>query len=289
MGLGFKYHVATIMAIFFALAVGILIGDVFGTSPQVAAQQAHALQGLQKTIAAEQVTAMHSLETYHKFSEWALPLVLHGRLSGVRAAILQVGDYPDATGLAQEALQKAGATVASTTIVDPSFARPDDLLQSDLSTARASDPTLPSNRAGLAAAVAGALAHGDAQANTIASLQQAGFLHPQDDSEYQAPVKLVILVAGRRVEQRDRVTNVDAPLITAMQADGLTVIGCEPSGAVISDVPAYRDLGLRLATVDDIDTVYGQCALVFARDADPDDYGTTESARALLPPVESKQ
>ena len=50
MGLGFKYHVVTIAAIFFALTIGLVVGSLFG-SPRVPQTTMIAIEALKKSQA----------------------------------------------------------------------------------------------------------------------------------------------------------------------------------------------------------------------------------------------
>ncbi|HZP83026.1 MAG TPA: copper transporter, partial [Chthonomonadaceae bacterium] len=103
-------------------------------------------------------------------------------------------------------------------------------------------------------------------------------------NDYQTPAQYVVVVAGSRTEGSLRISNVDQPLIAALQKQGLTVVACEPQEALVSDIGAYRSLNIDVATVDNVDTDIGHCTLVFALRGEKDDYGTKETAKRLLPP-----
>jgi hypothetical protein len=263
LGPGFKYHLVTVSAIFFALTVGLVVGSLFA-SPGIVNQQRRAIDTVQKTLNQDNSTLRQRIQRWEEFGDRVAPLVLHGRLDGRSVTIIQTGDYADAAAAAREAMQLAGAQVVSTITVGRTFDRPDAVLQPALAQYRAADARVPADRATLVDTIATALAHGDTLAGTMAAIEQSGLIHSDAGSDYARAAQVAVIVAGSRTKDSMRTAWVDQPLVAALQAKGLTVAMCTPQEAVVSDVEEYRKLNIDVTTVDNIDNDIGRCDLVFA-------------------------
>src|SRR5262249_14162001 len=139
-------------------------------------------------------------------------------------------------------------------------------------------------------ALANILARGDSRTDPfLPALERADFVRAESGSDYSLPARYCVLVAGRRSEVSNRPTNVDQPLIQALQSAGVTLVACEPQDSAVSDIAAYRALNLDLTTVDNVDSEIGRAALVFALLGDKDSYGVKQTANQLLPSLMAKQ
>ncbi|HZT44270.1 MAG TPA: copper transporter [Chthonomonadaceae bacterium] len=283
MGPGFKYHVATISAIFFALSIGLVVGSLY-MSPGVASRQTNAIERLKKTLVEQNTTLNQQLSRDEQFIRDITPMFLKDKLAGEPIAIVQTGDYPDATSEARQALDLAGAHILSVTTIHR--ARPDEVLNAQLSELHAQDPRFPTNRQGLVNAVAGVLAHGDAPGNPLMpALEEKDFLAKSPDSDYTTGARYVVIVAGSSDAASNlHVADVDQPLITALQNRGVTVIACEEQNVQVPDIPTYNALNLNLKIVDDVESDIGHCTLVMAlREAREETGGKPASADLSLP------
>ena len=297
MGPGFKYHVVTIAAVFFALTIGLVVGSLY-VSPQVADGQKRAIVSLRDTINKDVAEQRADIERYQKFVAQAAPLLMHDRLAGETVAIVQTGDYPEAVAKVREALLQAKARVTCITHIDEAFNRSDERLKAHLASLHEEQgPTgdaetkLPADRTELAAAFADILTRrGTAPPDALLTvLENEKYLHLEPDANFERPVHYVVMVAGSRSASSTRPANVDQPLVEALQKAGIKVVACEPQNAEISDVAAYRTLNISAATVDNIDSEIGQCALILALRGNRDDYGVKETAHHLLPSLPDRQ
>jgi intracellular sulfur oxidation DsrE/DsrF family protein len=279
---GFKYHVVTLAAVFFALTIGLVVGSLF-VSPHVESQLTNEIQQQRTTLMQQNDSLRQKLDLQDRFLKDVVPAFLSGKLSGMPIAILQTGDFADVTDQVRTVLQSADARVLSVTTIEHSFGRPDELLKPTLTTLQSNDNRFPADRSGLARSIANILTHGDSPTDGfMAALERAGFVQTNDDNDYQTPARYVVIVAGSRTEDSLRPANEDQPLIEALQAQGVTVVACEPEDCT-SDIGTYRTLNIDVATVDNVDTDIGHCALVYALRGDKDDYGTKQTAKHLVP------
>ncbi len=282
MGPGFKYHVVTVSAIFFALTIGLVAGIFL--SPKIATRQENAIRDLQATVKNEVIEKNAALDQYRECLAKISPVVLQDRLKDMDIALIQTGDYPDAMSRAKDALIMAGAKIVSQTVIEPSWNQPDELLVARLAAAHSTNPKFPMNRSELANRVGELLAKGDDPIDPLLPvLEQEKFLRLNRDDDRTASVKYAVIAIGSRTQAGGRIPLADQPLILALQKQGVKVIACELLEAESSDIPSYRDLKLEVSTVDNVNKDIGQLALIFALTGDTDDYGVKQTAKRLLP------
>lgn len=271
MGPGFKYHVVTIAAIFFALTVGLVVGSLY-VSPQVADQQKRAIINLRDTINKNVADQRDEIERYQKFVATASPFLIQNRLKGEPVAIIQTGDYPDAVERVRAALTQANARLVSVAHLDEAFNRSDDRLQAQLANLKQDgamavegEAALPKNRDELTTALAAILTRQVQPPDSLLPLLEDGnYLHLEPDAKFTQAPRYVIIVAGSRSADSTRPANVDAPLIAALQKTGVRVIACEPQNAAAVDSAAYQTLGVNVAFIENVDSDIGPAALIMA-------------------------
>lgn len=288
LGFGFKYHVVTVAAIFFALTVGLVVGSLL-LSPKVADQQAKQIKKLGDVVTNDFKLNKAQKDTADKALAAIVPAAVKGKLLGVPVAIVQTGNYPDAASEAREALLQAGARIVSVTTIDHEMDRPNDLLEPALAALNKSDGRFPTDRSSLAQQMASIICRGDSSPSSLLpTLEHENYMHAESGTKYDPPgAHVVIIVAGSQPEGSDRVINVDQPLIAALQKLGAEVLMCEPSDAHVSDVDAYRLNKIGVTTIDNIDDPIGHGSLVFAIGGvvgDVGDYGVKPTANAIYPP-----
>lgn len=276
---GFRYHVATIAAIFLALGVGIIIGSSFVQSA-IVERQTRRLEELNAQFSNQVVVEQERNRQYAGFIE-AFYQRLKGRLAGVRVALVQTGDYPEAVQKAREALEHAGATVASVTLIDSGFpTRAETNLATVLPKLRAAHPNLPAEAASLLRVLALAMARGGPESD-LTALADVNLI--QWEGDYSRPNDYVVLVGGASEERESRAERLDAPLIAQLKTLGVGVLFVEPKEAALSYIPLLG--GSEVTTVDSADTDIGRVALILAFRAARGDYGIKRTARSgLLPP-----
>ena len=285
MGPGFKYHIVSISAIFFALTIGLVVGSVF-VSPSLANRQEHLISRLQTTLNTDVEEKRQELKQYKECLAEISPLAMRGRMRNVVVAIVQVGDYPDAAARVSDAVALGDPRAIEHLTLTSALDRSAEEIQQSLSALRAGDPTLPADRDALILSIATALSHGDSPTTSaLAQLEREGFVRLTADDSYVAPAGIVIIVGGSRNLDSARAGRVDVPLIRALVKSGATVVACEPRDAVSSDMVSYRVLKADITTIDNVDTDIGECALVLAYLGSHGDYGVKAGAAHLLPPL----
>lgn len=296
--LDLRYHLASLAAVFVAIAVGIVIGVAIasggGVDDATKALQESQIRALNDELEAVRERAGRSEEeeqAMRELVERAYPALVAGRLADRAVAIVFLGPIDAGVRPAVErTLVDAGAeaplrVVALDLPVD--LEAVDELLLGD--------PAL--------APYAG-LANVDALGAALARELVAGGETPFLDT--LAPV-LVVERSGALSEPADAVVvarswvpeETDDPVeegrqnqnealvyaaLRGLEAQAMPVVGAETSDADPSAIGLYRRLGL--ASVDHVDTITGRVALaVLLAGGEGGHYGTKPTAEAALPPV----
>ncbi len=288
-----RYHVVTLVAVFLALAVGILVGSSFLAGTSVERQVARGLEqefGKLRTENHDQQITINNLNDQSKkrddFDRAAAPMLVDGRLLHNRVAIIQTGDYSEATQSAKSILEEAGAHVASITTI------------SDLNSETASDQARravelitggPANSDPVALILDGIARSvvAGTDLRTMNILEQKGLITKV--GKYDHRVQTVVLVGGSKEKDLQDSQLNDLALIDKLQSYGvLTIVAAEPAYAVTSYIRAYHRKNI--STVDDVDQPMGQVSLVCMLAGETGNFGVKKSADRVVPAyLESKE
>ncbi|MDR3708255.1 MAG: copper transporter [Capsulimonadaceae bacterium] len=284
-----RYHFISLMAVFLALALGIVIGSSMAPSTSSKLVDAVKHQNERVDAVLAEYDRDHAvLGRLEQALSTIIPPLMQGRLDGHGVAIIQTGDQPESAKAAADAVVAAGGTVLSTTILTPAF---DELSDEDVNQIRAEMPEQPSSDDGdidLIRPLAAALRQGapdGAQTDTYLSVLRRERLITMA-GDYTRPVTLVVIVGGARVDtdlSPERMANRETTLINLLTGNGshMTVVGGEAQGVVNSSIATFRNAGI--ATVDCLDRSIGKLDLVYALGGDRANYGVRTTADRLLP------
>ena len=284
-----RYHIATLIAVFVALGVGILIGSTLVSGDVLVEQQKKMITQLetQFNVLRERETELidensflkRINEHYEDFSQAVSPPLFSKRLNGYRVALVVTGGEEVPSGLVNS-LSLAGAKIESTTVILPAI----KLSDSELSLKRCDffelDHATPPDelRRMVALSTAGIVLSGG-------DIKGQDFLEDEKlikfNGKYGGILDGVILVGGAEDETFFFPDSVDFWIIKSIQNARKNIIGCETSGVEFSYMEVYQELDL--STVDDIDLTPGQIALIRAMEGETGDYGVKETARKFMP------
>lgn len=280
-----RQHIITLVAVFLALAVGITMGTSFIGGASVERNISRLLEKEFSKLRVENQQQgsdiddlSEQLHRHNDFEQSIVPQLLNGRLAKQSVAIIQTGDYPEATQYAKKALETAGAQVRSVTVLyvsdDATEFRAAKAVHKISGTQDIQDVT---DR--MLEIIANCVTYGQ---NTAALdvLESEKLISKSGD--YTGRVTNVVLVGGSKEQVTILSHSIDAVLIDKLKADNVsTIVGAEPAEAVTSYVRAYHEEGI--STVDDIDRPLGQVALVYALLGYSGDYGIKKTAERLVP------
>lgn len=106
-----RYHVASLVAVFLALAVGLLLGTLVAERGMITDQSSALVAGLQERF--DEISAANDelrvgLEQDRQFADDAADLLIAGRLEGMRVVVLTGAGRTDGVGAVEQAIADAG-------------------------------------------------------------------------------------------------------------------------------------------------------------------------------------
>jgi hypothetical protein len=281
MGYSARYHATSLIAVFLALAVGILIGAEFGGD---------ALNGTRKNLENSLVGNLQDArgrvedlngELGHadEFDEKVYPVLTRDRLQGKRIAMVAFGNLPgEITSAVEEALGPTGAKLVGVGVVR----EPVDTtnLAEELANTRFSEvATEPEQMNELGTGVGRQIVIG----GTLPEVVRGG-LFTHASGEFGALDGVIVVRTqpeGMGPVQRSTANALETSMLQGMTATRVPTVGVESTNTEPSSISFFQ--ANDLSSVDDIDTTAGELALVYALLGDEGSFGVKSSADRLLP------
>ena len=289
-----RYHIASIVAVFLALALGILIGSTIVSDNLIVEQQKkmidrleeqfYALRDSEAILTAENQRQSKIISNYENYSQTLLTTMVDAKLTGVQIGVVISGDNDLPAGMIN-ALASAEANIVSKTVVLSGLSLHDQEVRGrvrefyDLEEGAG----VESMRQQIAYSVAQVIQNQGDPA-VIEFLQTNNLIKFSGD--YQTPLGGVILLGGANDYSFYFVDSFDTALIDKLNSDSVKTYGVEQYSAVYSYMEQYGQKDI--TTIDNIELSLGQISLVFAMAGEPGNYGMKTTAKKLMPtlPVE---
>lgn len=305
--ISFRYHIVSIVAVFLALAVGLLAGSAF-VEPELVDQLRTQTDRLRNELAQREVelTQMRAdVAALEAFAEAARGVLARDRLTGVSVVVVTLEGMDERLlGQTQAAVSEAGGDLVATIVVRPTLVSDDPATQAELAGILGRPDEDPADLSGLAAlALAERLAPDDRtgmepQDDILNALLSAGFLAPVGAGVTASTLErigtfgqaVVVLGGGPGEEAPIRPEAFAVPLVRSLASLRVPVAAGEP---LVTDVPfveLVRQAGdVEVVTVDDLDRAMGAAALVLGLEqllstGRGGAYGVKEGAEPLPPP-----
>ncbi len=281
MGYSARYHATSLIAVFLALAIGILIGAEFGGDTLTSTRRnlERSLTGNLQDARDRADQLAGELGRADEFAERVYPVLVRNRLRGRRIGVVALGELPgDVSGAIEDALGPTGARLVGVGVVrEPVDVR---ALAGDLAKTRFAD--LRRNPDSLTAFGTGAgrqLVRGGTLLERVRS-----HLFSRASGNFGA-LDGVIVVRDQPQEmgpvQRAATGRLEAALMSGIAGTRTPAVGVESSTAETSSVSFFQDNGL--SSVDDVDLAAGRLAAIFALLGTEGSFGVKGSADRLLP------
>ncbi len=281
MGYSARYHATSLIAVFIALAVGILIGAEFGGDALT-----NTRRDLERSLvgnlqdARSQVNDLNGdLNKSNEFASRVYPVLTRERLDDKRFAILALGSLPsDITGEVEEALAPTGGRLVGVGVVR----EPVDVngLAEDLAKTRFADLRTDSDSlTELGTGLGRQLVRG----GTLPEVVRGHFFSRASGSF--GGLDGVIVVRDQPEDmgpvQDAKTDEFEEALASGITATRVPAVGVETSTDDTSNISFFQSNGM--ASVDDVDLTAGQLAMVFALLGADGSFGVKGSADQLLP------
>ena len=283
----FRYHAISLIAVFLALGIGVLLGVSIGEQGVVS----NAQRDLEKSLRGDLSSARGKnsdlraeLNIRDQFEKDAYPGLVGDLLPGFRIGIVAIGDLPSGyTENVRGAVEPAGATVASVSVIKAplplgSIAHAVGGTSLDRLDRNRDQLSRFGRRLGRQLVVGGKFV--DRVRREVFSSSRG---------EYRGLDGIVWVRDREGLEGADKAAEdrLEAAVIDGMQSTSVKVVGVETRGTDPSQVPAMRGYGL--ATADDLDLVAGKATLVYALLGAEGAFGVKSTAAALLPEPPSRR
>ncbi|MTI79393.1 MAG: copper transporter [Firmicutes bacterium] len=288
--LDFRYHIVTLVAVFLALGIGIIIGSALMGNDAIVNQQREITDRLEaqlQEIRTENQAVQSKLNEMEvditiqqQFEKQVLPALVEGKLVDQTIAIIETNNYGLRDNLLNT-LETAGAKVSSiTTILNGlNMGNDKDEIVTNLGLDNGEKEDVIKQ---LSKALAEGIASGEKQV-VLNTLSQAGMI--KSVGEYGMPLDAVIVVGGSTDKSLVRTNIIDELIINYFLEHDIPVYGVEESNIAYSYMKEYQKFNI--STVDNIETVPGQLALVYAMAGRHGHYGEKSTANRLLPTLDN--
>lgn len=305
--LDLRSHLLTIVAVFCALGIGLLMGTILSGDDVLLEKQRQLIDKLEDEFNGlrrqnenyrRQITALEgNLGLRRQFEDQLLPLVTQGLLAERKVFVIQLGGQGINSDLSP-LLTGAGAQVVGVmTMIDLPFPAEEKARRAIL--ARLGQPTgswtqlLPElarvtaqdliwswHSAAAETAVGGG--GGEEAGNLLAILTELNAIALSQQGAGD-PDSVIVLAAGEPVSQIGA-QYFFAPLAQALDRERITVVGAEQVATHPSLIPVFKEA--QIPTVDNVDTAAGRMALVIMLAAGVrGHFGVKATAEGIMPSV----
>jgi hypothetical protein len=283
----FRYHLVSIVAIFLALSVGIVLGTTLLKEPAIdtAESLANQLRVGNTELRAELKTIQSRDAANDAFITADTPKLVRDALAGERVVIVEVpGTVTSTREAIQQVITDSGATVSGRVILTEKYADPAQsaLVDKTATDAKLADTTFavedtPYDKA--AAVLAGAIVTGDpaqvgktspAAAGVLDAFQRGGLLTFTDQPARRADLALLIgpsepYTGENAAQQAAAVVSMVLSLDEAGRGTVLTgPVTSSAAGGVVAALREDATAVERVSTVDNADMPAGRVVVVYA-------------------------
>jgi hypothetical protein len=317
----FRYHLVSIVAVFLALAIGIVLGstELQGPTYNLLNQTTAKLQDEYDQAANQRDAAQQQANLGESYAQAVEPMVLHNLLAGQRLLIVTEPGAPASvvTAISNAATQDAGATVTGQIALQPKFFDNSNttlagLNQTNLSMAQADNialaagSTYQQQAAQVIASEVLTHASGSAASTTTGTSQQStnaqtmlsayaseGFLTISGQPSTQATLAVLVTAQSAPADgSNDPLDQVLAPVAEELAASSSAVVvaGVTANTGSSSPISVLRgsSAASKVSTVDDADLAIGQSVVIQALATElaggsPGSYGLASGASAVAP------
>lgn len=281
MGYSARYHATSLIAVFLALAVGILIGAEFGGDALTGTRKdlEHSLVGNLQDARSRADELSAQLNRSNEFGERVYPVLTREKLRGRRIGIVALGGLPgDLTSDVEDALAPTGAKLVAVGVVREPVdisGLADDLAKTRFSNLRRSPDGLTELGTGLGRQLV--------IGGTLPEVVR-GQLFSRASGTFGA-LDGVIVVRNQPQDmgpvQRGKANQFESALMSGMTATRIPAVGIETTTTEPSSISFFQ--ANDLSSVDDVDLTAGQLAMVFSMLGAEGSFGVKGSADRLLP------
>lgn len=297
----FRYHLVSIVAVFLALGIGVLMGSGVVGEPLLdnIRDRARDVQAFNDRLKDDVVDLEHDLSVSRRFTEAVEPMLVEGRLAGDDVVIVEIADGDVPVDALLESLEDgAGARVASIVTINEDFELASEEDVADLARLTGSTAEREELRTDAATMIGERIATLAQRRRAVQdatdilhTLEDEGFvdLAEEDEGSPVPPGASVVIAASGVTDPTFRIDQVVTSLGEAA-AEGAPVVVVETTDSawgIAGSVRGDGDLSNLIATVDNVDKLSGRIALVMTLDrlegGEPGHYGEKDDDVPVIP------
>lgn len=284
--LDFRYHALSLVAVFLALAIGIVLGVTIGDSLVSDAERSLRgnLRADVENAHADAAKARNELGGRDRMLDQLYPGLVGTRLNGERVAVVSWGPLPNnvESGV-RDAVSKGGGRIDSISEFDKPLSELKSTLGPGAFSAETADET---SLEALGRSVARSIASGSHVAKVLRNDYPDNFSGRFRRADavvfYEAPKPSDGSdAAGVKERDDDRAQAIERALLDELGKHTIAVVGVEASNADPSQIPRYESLNL--SSSDSVDKSGGKIALVYALAGAKGTFGLKSTAQQPLP------
>jgi hypothetical protein len=281
----FRYHALSLVAVFLALAVGVLLGVAIGDAGLVSSAKRDIEASLRadvKSSRAQSADLQAEIVRRNDFERQTYPDLVAGRLAGSQIGLLFLGPADDGVvDQVRSALEPAGATLRWVGVVR----EPPDL-QGLGGRATGSRYVALGVNPDLLGPFAERMGGQLVSSGKLITQERPSLMRSFSGDLGVLDGVIVVRSTSRPTEsdsQKGTTDTLENGLVSGLTKTNVPVVGVEQLTTDPSQISWYRNRSL--ASVDSIDELSGSAALVFALAGADGAFGLKSSAEALLPRV----
>ncbi len=280
----FRYHAVSLAAVFLALVVGLLLGVAIGDANLVSDAQHSLAKSLQSKVdaaAGVESQLRGQIAARRQYEAAVYPALVANRLKNKRIGLLFLGNTSD--DIAQAVRNSIDPSGGSVPLVAPVSEPPDLNAVASQATGFGVIATDPSLLRRYGFLLGRQIVHGHGRLlNEVQATALPGYNGTLGKLD---GVVLVRSDGNNEPATQNKIDTFDAGLAAGLASTNVPVVGVETSDTTPSTVPWFTQQSL--SSVDDLDDIAGQSALVFSLAGARGAYGTKGTAQALVPQVAS--
>jgi hypothetical protein len=297
-----RYHIASLIGVFLALTVGIVVGSSLGSSERQTAAVRHlqtqfaAVMAEDHRVQEENARLRDQLESREEVIGQLAPLAVRDRLAGQRVSLVVcgTGEPPESLPALRETLRLAGAELISTARLPVPFGPLPPADRARLIAALDADGDARSPEEAALASIGQAVATGDSsrRLHELAALLSIGL-----EGEYRLPARRLVLLCAGPVDTPSVAGAGENPTAfsgaaaaavmarAAAAAGAMVVVGETEEMPPLTALRGLTDQGI--STIDNMDTAAGRVALVLVLAGARGNFGAKSAAGRVLPPLDA--
>lgn len=272
-----RYHVVSLVAVFLALALGILLGTVIVDKGILVEQQKALVERLEADFARireDNRNLNRKVQSDAEFARQMLSLLAKDKLRDRNVIVLVTREGASSEeSRVLDTLSVAGASTSAIVIKTP-------WKLSDEAKARLNPYLVGTSPGPVEPRILERLVRelvSPADRRFLTELSNSGLV--SIDAAPSARITEAVVLGGG--DEEDSSAEIDLPLIERLKAAGVRVVGVETSDSKISYMRSYQGAGV--GTVDNIDQEPGLISMVLSLDGAAGNFGVKPTAGGLLP------